>query len=340
MAAESAVLASVGPALAEELLPSRPEDLVIVREAPVRRRSSLYFLGVGAASECRWVLKRPHSQTRQPDLPSPLSAAHQFASLQRLHDHLQRTGGRVATPRPVAYVAELDGYVMEYVAGPTLTALITPRAVLQPRRLLAGVAEAAAVLEAVHSLEPAPADVVDVPDLVRDVATRSRRLLASAGLPLRERWFVTAAAPRTAIARTVLLHGDFAPENIVLSPSGPYCLEPDLGERGWPEHDVARFLLMLFDAPLFVVAGDVPPVRRLRRAAADRFLLELYRGGAPSPILRPLLVGALAARWAMRHTDVVARDPGLRPARELLLRRHFGRLLDEVSSPDWLRPLG
>jgi hypothetical protein len=333
---ESAVLERLRSVLVEEVEPSDPSDLVIVHTGPARRRSSLYFVGLaGSRPACRWVVKQPNSESHQEDLRSPLSAAGQFEALQRLHGHLRKSDGRVATPRPVAYVPELEAYVMEYVPGPTLTGLIRPGAVLRPDSLLQGVAGSAQVLHAVHSLESAEADLVDLPDLSRRALTRGRQLLETAGLPTRDRWFVPSASADGATAWKVLLHGDFAPENIVLSPSGLCCLEPDLCERDWAEHDVVRFLLMLFDAPLFVAGVDIPSVQNLRRRAGATFLDAYYGEGPWSEVLRPLMVLGVAARWSTRHTDLAERRPRLRRARELLLRRYFGRLLDEVSSPVW-----
>ena len=336
MDAESAVLECLRWALAEEVEPSDPDDLVIVHTGPSRRRSTLYFLGLaGSRPACRWVVKQPNSGSHQADLRSPLSAVGQFQALQRLHGHLRQCDGLVATPRPVAYVPEIGAYVMEYVPGHTLTALIRPRAVLRPGSLLHGVAGSAQGLHAVHSLESAEADRVDLPDLSRYAATRGRQLLETAGLPTRDRWFVPSSSANSTTAWRVLLHGDFAPENVLLSPSGFYCLEPDLCERDWAEHDVVRFLLMLFDAPLFVAGVDIPPVQNLRRKAAATFL-DAYYGEEPWPdALRPLMVLSVTARWSTRHTDIAKRVPRRRPARELLLRRYFWKLLDEVSSPVW-----
>jgi hypothetical protein len=286
---------------------------------------------------CRWVVKQPNSGSRQADLQPPLSAAAQFEALQRLHGHLQQGDGSVATPRPVAYVPDIDAYVMEYVPGPTLTGLLRPMAVLRPRPLLTAVAKAAQALHAVHSLEAAEADRVDLPELSRRAATRGRQLLETAGLPARDRWFATSTVASTATAWKVRLHGDFAPENVVLSPSGLCCLEPDLCVRDWAEHDVVRFLLMLFDAPLFVVGVELPPVQHLRRRAAATFLDAFYANDPAPDTLRPLMVLSLAARWSTRHTDLARRAPRLTSVREMLLRRYFGKLLDEVSSPVWPR---
>jgi len=337
MPTDTVVLDSVTSALSHDVGTLSPGELVVVREGPARRRSSLYFLGLaGSPVTCRWVLKCPNSESQQEDLRSPLSALGQFEALQRLHGHLRQSGASVSTPRPVAYLPELGAYLMEYVQGPTVTALITPRAVVNSTDLLRAVTGSAQVLRAVHSLELAEAEVLDVQDLSRHTGLRGRQLLESVGLPVRDRWFVPGDHRSVTTARRVVLHGDFAPENVVQSPSGFCCLEPDLTERGWAEHDVVRFLLMLVDAPLFVVGAGLPPVRDLRRTAAATFLDGYYGDGHRPEALQPLMIESLAARWHTRHTDLARRSPRLRRTRAILLRRHFGRLLDEVSSPDWL----
>lgn len=342
MEAEGRVLAQVRPVLEREVAHQDLHRVAVVSRAPLRRRSSLFFLGLpddgapGAADCCRWVVKQPHSDSRQHDLASPLSAEDQFRALRRLHAHLEASDGVVSVPRPVGFVPGLSAYVMEYVHGPTVMALIGPAAVVRPAPLLEGVRACAAVLRAVHSLEPAVEEVLDLSELAARTSTRAPGLLRDAGLPVRQGWFEGhVPAATTANGSKVLLHGDFAPENVVLADSGLFCLDADLADKDWAENDVVRFLVMLFDAPLFVTGADLPPVRSLRRRSARAFL-GAYYGDRPWPAsLRPLMLDAVAARWSTRHTDVTQRSPRLGRSRQLLLRRHFSTVLDEISSPGW-----
>ncbi|WP_446219655.1 phosphotransferase [Micromonospora sp. IBHARD004] len=339
MDAESLILEHVKPALAHELPPGDLERVTIVRRGPSRRRSSLYFLGLaGDGQRCRWVVKQPKSDSQQNDLASPLSAEDQFQALHRLYTHFEERRNGVSVPRPVASVPEIAAYIMEYVPGPTVTALIRPGLLAHRDPLLQGVKGAAQVLRALHSLEPAVEDVVDSSKLYRGASSRGPEVLRAAGLPIRREWFED-ALPQKGSTRglKVVLHGDFAPENVVLAPSGLCCLEPDLAEKDWAERDVVRFLLMLFDAPFFVVGADLPLVQRLRREAATTFLTAYY-GDRPLPVaLRPLMLASVASRWSTRHTDIAQRTPRLARARQQLLRRHFSRVLAEVSAPGWPR---
>jgi len=329
---EAEVLEHVREALVGQVPAADLERLVVVRTGPSRRRSSLYFVGLAGGDTCRWVVKRPTSQSQQDDLTSPLPAPLQYSALQRLYLHLHGLDDGMATPRPIALLPDIDAYVMEYVPGPTVTDLILPRAVADPGRLLDSAVVAGRLLRAVHALEPPKSDLIDLRKLQQDTSTRAQRLLAAAGLPVRDHWFGVDLVSTTTTGSEVLLHGDYAPENVVLSPTGVVCLEPDLVERGWREHDVVRFLLMLADAPLFVAGTEVPVVRRLRRRVSAQFLDSYYEGPSRPESLPHLMLVSVAARWSTRHTDVTRRSPRLGRARQLLLHRHFTRLLDEVSA--------
>lgn len=327
------LLERLRPVLAGEVPAEDLHRLVVLRTGPARRRSSLYFVGLAGSDTCRWVVKRPTSESQQDDLTSPLPADLQFSALQRLHGHLRSQSGGMATPRPVAMLPQVDAYVMEYVPGPTVTDLMRPGAVVDPDRLLDSVSVAGRLLRAVHALEPPKPDLIDLAELSERCTSSAERVLRGAGLPVRRQWLTGDFGSGEITGYEVLLHGDYAPENVVLSPTGVVCLEPDLAQRGWAEHDVVRFVLMLADAPFFVTGTEVPAVGRLRRRASAEFL-ESYYGGSNLPeSLRPLMLRSLAARWSTRHTDVTRRRPRLGRARQALLHRHFTRLLNEVSAP-------
>ena len=336
----SDVLDCLRPVLADHLDTSELGDLVVQGGVRTRRRSNLYFVGVaGRKPDHRWVVKQPKSTSQQYDLPSPMTSAGQYEALRRLHEHFQLTAAGVSTPSPIAELPTIDAYVMEFVSGPTLTRLIRPGALLRPDRLLRGIRSAGRVLQAIHTLEPAEPVSVDVSSLAVDSVMRARKVLTDNGIPIREDWFTFHSLPPNGThvpGAKVVQHGDFAPENILLSPSGVVCLEPELAEKDWCERDVSRFVLMLFDAPFFVMGVDVPPVQRLRRRAAETFL-DAYYGVLPRPeTLRLIFIESLATRWATRYLDVRERSPRLMSLRGALLRRYFGGLMDELRSPDWL----
>ena len=333
---DAELLDRTSAALAEAVPDLGPDGLVPVGRGQSRRRSELYFLGLRSDElTCRWVLKVPHPGSRQHDLTPPRTAPEQLRALERLHAHLGASGTGVSVPRPVALLPDVGGYLMEFVRGPTLTDELRPRALLDDRTVMHGVVVAARLLRELHSLEATTEEVADVAELEAREGDRARRALREAGLPVRPRWFRASSGAPSRAGRKVVLHGDFAPENIVLGTEGLCCLDPDLVDTDWAEHDVVRFVLMLADAPLFVLLTDLPAAQRLRRKASLAFLVTYYAGVPPGPALRPLMMSALATRWATRHVDVAARRPHLGRARQLLLRRHFEQLLDEVGSSFW-----
>ena len=135
---------------------------------------------------------------------------------------------------------------------------------------------------------------------------------------------------------SVLLHGDFAPENVVISSGTVYCLDPALAARGPREVDVVRFLTMLCDAPPFVATLGAGPMGRLRRRMAAEFVRGYYGPAGRPSSLQPMLVHSVALRWAQRHEHVVQRGARAGAARTALLRAYFSRLLNEMSSgPQW-----
>ena len=323
MARRAEVLAALGRALATD------EALTFVAPDRRGRRSTVYFVGLQAdPGRCRWVVKAPNVGVVREDLPSPVAAEAQLAALARAAVHLTAAPGNLAAPRPVGLLAGLDSYAMEYADGQPLSRRISPAAVVRPGELLAGMAAAAELIRALHRLEPGRDQTVDLRSTVRQASRRARAVLAGIGLTAPD---PPPPAADHVIAADVLLHGDFAPENVLLGASTT-CLEPDLAARGPAEHDLARFLTMLFEAPLFVVGAHSARVQRLRRRAARAFLDAHYAGAPVSPLLAPLLHESLAARCVARYVDCERRRPAAHRLRLHLLRSHFGRLLRESWS--------
>ena len=333
MVDDQVLLRALERVLAASALP--PQRLVVVRRM-VRRRSVLCFVGSAAAPDtCLWVVKVPAVEVERLGMRPPMSGADQLAALQRLHDFLSRGDGRLSAPRPIGLLPELDALVMEYVEGRSLWELVGPRALHRPAELLAGVRAGAVALRHLHSIEPSRAIAADLGTLHRAVGEDSAEALRGAGLPVEDRWFAVGGDAGCATGCDVLLHGDWAPENVMLSGDRVMCLDPELTDRGWAEHDLARFLLMLLDRPLFVIGDRSRRGLRLRSAATSAFLAAYYGAEPVSPLLRPLLIREVSRRWAVRHQDLLQASPRLVRSRQWLLRRHFTALLDELSDPRW-----
>src|SRR5918911_1344158 len=114
-------------------------------------------------------------------------------------------------------------------------------------------------------------------------------------------------------ARSVRLHGDFAPVNMILGARNCVSgIDPSLSGVGIPEEDLARFLMMLAtEQRLFLISPEVKRVRAMRRRA-ESVLLERYYGEAATSVLLELrLIQQLCRRWLRRHMARVARRPSL-----------------------------
>jgi len=128
--------------------------------------------------------------------------------------------------------------------------------------------------------------------------------IAPAELPTQrkmiERWIVDArdlpsgdrAAAKEAIAKlpegNAICHGDFHPENVLLTAKGPMIIDWTNGARGNPIGDVARTASVLAHAD---VPEDWPLYIRVLIATARKILLKVYlrryfelRGGSPVDI--------------------------------------------------------
>lgn len=346
MDAENALLESLRPVLASEV---PPQDLdKVALQKVVRDRSCIYFVGFdGPTFDRRWVVKQPAVTFRQADLEPPLPAPALFEAHERLYEHLQRLDGSILTPRPVGVMPDVNAYVMEYVTGTMVSSHIALRSVRAPHRLLHGMAEAARVLKTVHTLEPALSEIVQLADLEDEARTTAAQLIRGAGLRVPSGgFFASSSASRSATVSTVVLHGDFAPENVLVGDTGTYCLDADLAEKGAAEKDVVRYLVMLYQEKFFVVGADVPPVQEMRRRAAAAFLSAYYGDQAWPESLQPLMVMGLAARYVRRQMGGVRKSSRIparraleRRARKVLERRHFQKLLDEVSSQAYFERL-
>lgn len=329
------VLATLGAALTP---PAGRAPALALLSSDSRRRSHLWFVGLRGEKVCRWVVKHPRTDSFQDDLHSPLTSEAQFAALLRMSAHIESVASPLRSPTPVALLPDIGAFAMSFVAGAHIADLIRPASVLAPNRLLTGVAVAAGALRTIHTLEPPRDEMVDL-RLVRDTSRRRLEVvLAEAGLELGRSGLDLPDDDHAGLVPVpqVVLHGDYAPENVMISGSTVYCLEPDLTHRGSPDIDVVRFVTMLFDAPLFVAGVRNPAVQRLRRRAAAEFLSTFYGEGQVSPAIRWLLAESLAARWATRHKDCLRRRPPLTSARVTLLRGYFGGLLAETGQPERL----
>ena len=316
------------------LVTPRAADLVVRRRDVARRRSSMYFVGTRDEQQPRWVVKEPHPEVTQLGLRPPVPAADQLVALQRLHGHL-RDDEAFHCPMPLGLLAGHSAFAMTFVRGrPVSQAARSAPLGSRGSDLMFGMHCAAMALQRVHGVDAVTERVLDI-DEEQSLLESARTTLEGCAVHPDDAWF----QPRLAgpvRARELTLHGDWAPENVLVGPEGVHILDPELAVRGLPEQDLARFLVMLFDPPVFTVAGRLSSVRRGRRNAARTFLQSFGLSSDDAAVLRPVLVNAICARWAVREGYMRAeshRAGGeLLRTRRALVRAHFASLLDEVTT--------
>jgi aminoglycoside phosphotransferase (APT) family kinase protein len=212
----------------------------------------------------------------------------------------------VPSPRAdeIADVAGRAGVVYERITGPSMLAELMAR----PWRLAA----LARTLGEVHAAIHAHA----VPGLPRLPAQLARRIAAAPDLPDAHRAAARAAldtlahSPGTA---QTLCHGDFHPDNVLLSPRGPLVIDWENATLGDPLADVARTLLLVraSEASIASVAGRT--VRHAQAAALISRYLRAYSW------MRPLDRARLAA-WELPVTAARLAE-GIAEQRAYLLAR-------------------
>lgn len=331
---DSELLASLRAALSANRTGPPRGDLVVLRRDARRRRSTIYFVGVGDDTTPTMVVKRPSPEVERLGIRPPMTAEEQYAAVQRLHEFLAASDTPFAAPRGVALLPECGALAMEFVQGLPVSDLVRPSAIMRWHVLREALRISGLALRQLHAIEPAGSVVLDLADVESWAFSAARAALRGVETPARDDWFRCLPADAGIPGKVVLLHGDWAPENVMLGRDRVICLDPELTDRGLPEHDLARFVLMLLDRPLFVITGALGWSER-RRDLVDTFLTAYYRGQAVSPLLRPLLVREVAQRWAVRHQEAQRGSAMARKARSVLLARYFGRVLDQISDPCW-----
>jgi hypothetical protein len=213
--------------------------------------------------------------------------------------------------RPYACFSDLDAFAMEYRPGVTVRSLITREASCLSRAGAQGAATAShragEWLALVHDALARQGLAVDVEGLAYVVHVGEElRSLAGDSLALDDplshaAWsFVEDRIAATGTVRTLPLHGDFYPDNLVRARDGDlYAVDTMLFARGPVEDDLARFLVGVDTLRTRILFGDtLVPVGRLE--AVRRAFIDGYRAmRAIDPrLLAASLARALLVRWA------------------------------------------
>jgi hypothetical protein len=302
-------------------------EAVLAAPTRVLTRSNVYFLGDSTApGVCRWVVKESRGGAAQADLVESLTAFEQFSALQRLHDHFADAEEPFGVPRPIAVLPGLDAFAMSYIPGVQVSRLLRPRTVLRPERALDACSSSGALLSRLHQADRQEVVAVDT----RRRADHILGLDAAGTLPGSLRHILEQLPGRTLRAPAVRLHGDFAPVNVIIGEDGgTFTFDIDHQIVDTPEHDIARFLVMLQTDRLFTMAVDAPAVERLRQRL-ERAFLDGYQAPRSADIVLHLeVVEQLLRRWTTRRQ--LLRATGTGRLKRGALDRRFATLLADYG---------
>jgi aminoglycoside phosphotransferase (APT) family kinase protein len=212
----------------------------------------------------------------------------------------------VPSPRAdeIAEVAGRAGVIYERIIGPSMLAEL----VAHPWRLAA----LARTLGEVHAAIHAHA----FPGLPRLPEQLAQRIAAAPHLPDAHR-----AAARTALdalaqspgAAATLCHGDFHPDNVLLSGRGPLVIDWENATLGDPMADVARTLLLVRASEVSIASAAGRAVRRAQAATLLSGYLRAYGRMRPLDLARlatwelPITAARLAEGIAEERAYLLAR---------------------------------
>ncbi len=226
-------------------------------------------------------------------------ARHELAVARAIH------AAGVPSPRPDAVIeaAGRAGIVYERISGPSLLAVLLAR----PWRWGAGARTLGETHAVIHAAR--------APDLPLLGEALARRITAAADLPEADRTAALAAldALVNSSRAVALCHGDYHPDNVLLSPRGPLVIDWENATIGDPMADVARTLLLVRSSE----ASIPSPAGRLARRALGALLIALYLRAYGRR--RPLDRARLAA-WELPITTARLSE-GIAAERAYLLAR-------------------
>ncbi|MGY1635494.1 aminoglycoside phosphotransferase family protein [Geodermatophilus sp. SYSU D00742] len=303
--------------------------LTLLSEPMRTARSTLYTVQA-SPSGTTYVIKVPAPGDDAVDTEPPLDAETQFAALRRAHAWY-RDDGAAPVSRPVALLEDVGAVVMEHVPGPTVGQAVH-RAPLHPWAAARAVAAAGRFLREFHR-HAQPGATVSLSSLAQDVVTADRALLSPVGVRL------PAAVRRTLLempdvavpAGRVLLHGDYVPNNLIITGRDSVTmLDPLLVRLGLPEDDAARFLAIVSSDTALVPGVAWPPIRSLRRHLESEFRLAYGNTVAHPAILELRLLQQHVLRWRRRREfSTLTQYPSLMKARARVIDSHMRALLRE-----------
>ena len=272
--------------------------------------------GNGNGAE-RVLVKRVKAHDRRGRIQNPAidpraRSLAEHAALDTIHRIFARTAidGLIAV-RPCGCFPELDAVAMDYRPGRHLLSMIARAArPLTGNRAHARAAEAAyragqwlALVHRALAADPPPEAIPAARYAARfgeEMKALAAALPEPAGTLLSDADAALRASVRAAeTVRILPLHGDFYPDNVVVSSGGLYAVDTTLLARGPAELDLARFVVGVGTLKLHVIAGEAwvrsRPIERFQRAFLDGYrTLALV----DASLLHPAIARATLMRWS------------------------------------------
>lgn len=277
-----------------DLFPRRPQ-VELVRAA-ARGYTIQYVIDVRTAGAVRRVVVK-HTNVRAPDAARPLTTAQdvqsrkhrsEWRALQHLHERLG-DGGRATAVRPLEHLPDEGVIVMEWLDSTALRDCLRPfRRV--PTGLDTVMAGAGQVVRVLHEL-PLPTTSAPDADLYRGMIHRFATHLGTLdpraeGTWRRLRGSANALEERLGRGPFGAHHGDLAPRNLLVTPSGCVaCIDMAALECRPVAADLANLRSTLRMA-MVQRGGPVGPRRDV--VAIERVLLDAYLGVARADDVRTL----------------------------------------------------
>jgi aminoglycoside phosphotransferase (APT) family kinase protein len=301
----------------------RPHDDLELRPTPIESaQARIYLLARGG-----------HDVYVAKVVGGPDAAAAQYRALETCHGWWSGEDAH-AVVRPRALLADCDALLLDYLPGRNLAEVIGSSG-LGATGATAPTRAAGDFLRRFHRHATVGAAEIQLQDLVEEIMASQLSCLAPLGLtlPAAARRALDAVAPRRVTARRVLLHGDYAPRNLIVTgPRAVAMIDPVLQDLGPPENDVAAFLALVGSASVFASGVAVPAIRKGRLALESAFL-DGYGREALSPAICSLrLIDELIWRWASRRARPLEGAAGLLSGlRAAIIDAQMAALIQEAA---------
>jgi aminoglycoside phosphotransferase (APT) family kinase protein len=262
----------------------------------------------------KWLLDRDESGREQPpETRAPDRACVEFDALKRIHRIVAATGsGNLSAVEPIACFPEHHALAMTYVPGKHVLHLLQRAGILgrRPTPELRSAGWGAGELLAKIHQEALPSD----PEPTQITRENQGRVLASLHAGVRSlvpqaidmgpvnavvQKRIDAVSKQALIFNSTQLHGDYYPENIILSAEKKiFTIDTTLLARGAAEFDVAKFVAGAFFTKRWLLFGGAGMSAAARSGLVDDFLAGYQSVRKITPaVFQYYYLAAILQRW-------------------------------------------